>query len=1032
MRHVGTFLVLFGAAVWGVGCGGSAPSAVDGTAQHDGGDGGAGGDGDAGGDAGTPDDGGVPDGGCQSDPACAAAGPRCDPAGTDLLGECVDVGGGCLSFENAAACPSTLQTCPAGATACACPTASCNTEVDTACGTDGTVVACQLDVVGGCGVYPDDGGQTCPTHQSCHGSAPTAACACDDSDCPGAGQTCASDASAVLVCELDGACPYVGSSTPCASPKVCAGSFPDAACACPTPGGGTGIDDGCTTLGAQACDPDTGDINECVLDLVSGCQVWRLASGTTCSSQGLACGTDSGAPACQCPVNTTGVFYADAFNGSPAAGMPFPTGVLEPPKCRFILLTPALGRASQWAETYGSAEVRATGQVNISVMRFAEPSYPLAVADDVTLTTTDSPLDASHYVIDFDEPAAAAVVQLGSNAAFKGFTIQNLVSEATSADGVVTSPGCADGAAVTLETIRIAGEATPYHLRHGVVVAGAPAGSCDASLTDVRVSSVSQAGLLVQSTLTTATTRVVDSVFDGSGNGLRALRGTVELDSVSVSNSADIGVQIQPTGGDVVVSAVAGSVTGSLREGVNVDVGTGATSASLLALTGTVVSSNGTNPLGFQKYPGIRVLARAARLLGVNVHDNAGGGLAASGADVKVSVDLDLGNAAHFDSNGVGGANAPAGVSVGEGASVTATGMTANANDGPGVHIDGGASSLILHGCQIDGNGLVDDAPGLNVDRGTVVVDGVSVISNNRGEGIREYAGSVSLSGSHAAPVVVQNNGAGGSYSGVRIGQGQTDTAFSANYAEFRENTEHGVYVYNRNLADHGGPIDIVNCTFVENGRVGLLVATSMPSPTDTRTLNVIGSSFTGGNRGIHLEASGGDIWGTIRGNTIGKAAYTGLVLHGTGGSALTIAGNEIIGNGAVTPMPPGRGAGGVSIDGVPPATFSFHGNTIHHNDYDQVLVAGAGITATPWNLAGLSRAAGELNTLACYNSVPPAGDYYGLVVVGPITVLASNESWQAHPGPPFPPAPDVDYFVQGGGAVTIAASCTASAIACP
>ena len=37
-----------------------------------------------------------------------------------------------------------------------------------------------------------------------------------------------------------------------------------------------------------------------------------------------------------------GIFHADATNGSPAGGMPYPTGVLAPAQCRFKLLTPAL------------------------------------------------------------------------------------------------------------------------------------------------------------------------------------------------------------------------------------------------------------------------------------------------------------------------------------------------------------------------------------------------------------------------------------------------------------------------------------------------------------------------------------------------------------------------------------------------------------------------------------------------------------------------------------------------------------------
>jgi hypothetical protein len=52
-------------------------------------------------------------------------------------------------------------------------------------------------------------------------------------------------------------------------------------------------------------------------------------------------------------------------------------------------------------------------------------------------------------------------------------------------------------------------------------------------------------------------------------------------------------------------------------------------------------------------------------------------------------------------------------------------------------------------------------------------------------------------------------------------------------------------------------------------------------------------------------------------------------------------------------------------------------------------------------------------------------------VVVGPIAVNATNESWQPHAAPPSP-QPGVDYLIQGGGTVTITASCADSTLACP
>src|SRR5437868_1948978 len=82
------------------------------------------------------DDGGTGGGGsaCRADAGCTAASmPACDPAGSDQLGTCVDVGGGCLKVQSLSACPSTLQTCVAGTNSCACPASACTPGSATSC-----------------------------------------------------------------------------------------------------------------------------------------------------------------------------------------------------------------------------------------------------------------------------------------------------------------------------------------------------------------------------------------------------------------------------------------------------------------------------------------------------------------------------------------------------------------------------------------------------------------------------------------------------------------------------------------------------------------------------------------------------------------------------------------------------------------------------------------------------------------------------------------------------------------------------------
>jgi hypothetical protein len=705
--------------------------------------------------------------------------------------------------------------------------------------------------------------------------------------------------------------------------------------------------------------------------------------------------------------------------------MPYPTGVLQPPQCRFKALTPALARASTWVQTHASAEVRATGQVNISVMHFAEPSYPLVVDHDVTLTTTDALLDASHYVIDFTQASASAVVQLGRNAGLKGFTIQNLVAAATNADGVVTSSTCAAGGVATLATVRINGESSPYRLRNGVVVAGASGGSCDASLADVQVRSVSQAGLLVQSTATAATTTVADALFDGGSNGVRVTRGTVALDSVTISNSATQGVMVLPTGGDVVFTALDGEVTGSQREGLRIEAGTGATSASLLALTGTVVANNGANTMSATRYPGITLLARTARLLGVNVHDNAGGGLQASGAGTVITVDQDAGNAAHFDSNGDGTVNAYAGVRLEAGAALTATGMTANANDGQGVYVLGGTSSAALHGCQLDGNGLVGNLSGLRVDAGTVVVDGATVISNNKGAGIRQLGGAVTVSGTNLVPVVIRNNGAGTIDPGADVGIPQAAATFSATHAEFRENSGDGARVNNRDGAGVGRPVDFVNCLFIDNKNTGLRVQQSAPGSGSTRSLHVTSCTFQGGDRGVIIEPAtvGATTWAVFQGNTVTKAANIGFILQGTSGSAISLIDNEIVDNTAPAPAPGEHAVGGLVLMGTPPGTFVMTGNRVHNNGYDQVAVYGVGVVPPSWSFGATSCA--EANRIWCYNHADASVPWVGLIVNG-ATVTANYTSWTHQT-----PTSGVDYLLAGAGGLTVNNPC-GTGLLCP
>jgi len=141
------------------------------------GDGGAPQDGGALGDGGVaPGDAGAPDAGCVSDPACATLGQlACDPLGSNKIGTCQDLGGGCLKVRFLGNCPSpSEQTCPVGATACKC-NSDCGAG-DTRC-SGNALLTCQVNGGGVCGVFSSP--VTCSTGLSCT-SAPgkPAQCSC--------------------------------------------------------------------------------------------------------------------------------------------------------------------------------------------------------------------------------------------------------------------------------------------------------------------------------------------------------------------------------------------------------------------------------------------------------------------------------------------------------------------------------------------------------------------------------------------------------------------------------------------------------------------------------------------------------------------------------------------------------------------------------------------------------------------------------------------------------------------------------------
>jgi hypothetical protein len=212
------------------------PAGASGHAGHAGSGGSGGGGGGAvgghagGGGASDRDGGTATDGGCQN--ACAAGDQRCGASGLET---CVPVGA-CLTWSSDNACPG-RQSCQGTAplAACKCPTTPGDcTGAGKAC-VNGTLVTCAVDA-NGC-IY-QSATTACATAEPCGGAFPSAACQCPakPAACTKAGTFCdPSNPKSVVTCAVDAAgCLVVASTTPCTQP--CAGTAGAATCgACPTP-----------------------------------------------------------------------------------------------------------------------------------------------------------------------------------------------------------------------------------------------------------------------------------------------------------------------------------------------------------------------------------------------------------------------------------------------------------------------------------------------------------------------------------------------------------------------------------------------------------------------------------------------------------------------------------------------------------------------------------------------------------------------------------------------------------------------------
>ncbi|HEX4406981.1 MAG TPA: hypothetical protein VH560_19215 [Polyangia bacterium] len=171
------------------------------------------------------------------------------------------------------------------------------------CGTTG-LETCIM--IGTCPAFGAD--VACPGRETCQGVAPAAACACPTAPagCTGAGSVCLSGNA--VTCDVDEqACIYQKSVDTCATGKPCGGTFPAAACTCPTPPAVCGGKGGTYCSGTAA-------VVTCALD-ANGClamtQTTPCGATTPCSVTNNVATCSCAAPPAECAAGAGGVCRAN-------------------------------------------------------------------------------------------------------------------------------------------------------------------------------------------------------------------------------------------------------------------------------------------------------------------------------------------------------------------------------------------------------------------------------------------------------------------------------------------------------------------------------------------------------------------------------------------------------------------------------------------------------------------------------------------------------------------------------------------------
>jgi hypothetical protein len=328
--------------------------------------------------------------------------------------------------------------------------------------------------------------------------------------------------------------------------------------------------------GAARCTASRDGVERCSGD-DGACGAWVRVEA--CAA-GLACGTRSGAAACECAEYAGPSLWADPLGGSLAGAFPFATGASSPAACRFRRLGEALDGAASLAATSGEAlTVRpAAGGSSVFGDVATGETFPLVVAANVHLMGDAS--GAGPTVVRAEGATTAALLQL--HGWLSGVRVESVPTAppeggllAATGAGIVATCGSVDRP--WMADVRVDGGGT---LGTGVDV-NVIAGKCGAILLDVDVSGIDGPALSVAGDPAAEhRVEVRGGAFRDSAVGVRVTGGRLTL-GAAVASALDPGVDPD----------AAVEVTGNAGEGV---VLTGDATRTLdVELLGALVAENG-------------------------------------------------------------------------------------------------------------------------------------------------------------------------------------------------------------------------------------------------------------------------------------------------------------------------------------------------------------------------------------------------------------------------------------------------------